>query len=363
MTSVPGPWVRSVGTAVPPHCVDQETLIAAFRELWAAALQPRAPRGAAPRRRASAAGTWRCRSSEYPALERFSRRATTPGSAWRIELGERAVRGRWRAAGLAPTDVDHLFFVTVTGIATPSHRRAAGEPARAAPRRQAHARSSGSAAWPAPPALRARQRLRCARFPDRWRVLLAVELCSLTLQREDLSIPNIIASRPVRRRRRGGGPRRRPARAAGGPRVVATPLGLLPGHRARHGLGRGRHRLQGRALARRCPSSSASTSAADVDGFLADAGAATRATSRTGSRTPAGPKVLAGVRGRRWSCRPRRSQPLVGLAAQRSATSPRPRCSSCSRELLAASEARPGDLGLLMAMGPGFCAELVLLQW
>ncbi len=32
-------------------------------------------------------------------------------------------------------------------------------------------------------------------------------------------------------------------------------------------------------------------------------------------------------------------------------------------ELLASGEARPGDLGLLMAMGPGFCAELVLLRW
>jgi len=32
-------------------------------------------------------------------------------------------------------------------------------------------------------------------------------------------------------------------------------------------------------------------------------------------------------------------------------------------ELLAANEARPGDLGMLMAMGPGFCAELVLLRW
>ena len=30
---------------------------------------------------------------------------------------------------------------------------------------------------------------------------------------------------------------------------------------------------------------------------------------------------------------------------------------------LAAGEARPGDLGLLAAMGPGFAAELVLLRW
>ena len=32
-------------------------------------------------------------------------------------------------------------------------------------------------------------------------------------------------------------------------------------------------------------------------------------------------------------------------------------------DLLASDAARPGDLGLLAAMGPGFCAELVLLEW
>ena len=32
-------------------------------------------------------------------------------------------------------------------------------------------------------------------------------------------------------------------------------------------------------------------------------------------------------------------------------------------ELLVSGDPRPGDLGVLMAMGPGFCAELVLLRW
>jgi alkylresorcinol/alkylpyrone synthase len=32
-------------------------------------------------------------------------------------------------------------------------------------------------------------------------------------------------------------------------------------------------------------------------------------------------------------------------------------------ELLESKQARPGEWGLLMAMGPGFCAELVLLRW
>ena len=32
-------------------------------------------------------------------------------------------------------------------------------------------------------------------------------------------------------------------------------------------------------------------------------------------------------------------------------------------DLLASGEPRPGDHGLLVAMGPGFCAEMVLLRW
>jgi alkylresorcinol/alkylpyrone synthase len=32
-------------------------------------------------------------------------------------------------------------------------------------------------------------------------------------------------------------------------------------------------------------------------------------------------------------------------------------------ELIDSGDAQPGDLGVLMAMGPGFCAELVLLKW
>ena len=32
-------------------------------------------------------------------------------------------------------------------------------------------------------------------------------------------------------------------------------------------------------------------------------------------------------------------------------------------DLLEAKVAKPGDIGLMMAMGPGFCSELVLLRW
>jgi hypothetical protein len=55
--------------------------------------------------------------------------------------------------------------------------------------------------------------------------------------------------RPLRRRRGGRGPGRwRPASAPRGAPGGGDPLGLLPGHRVGHGLGRDRLRLQDRAL-------------------------------------------------------------------------------------------------------------------
>ncbi|HKQ68393.1 MAG TPA: 3-oxoacyl-[acyl-carrier-protein] synthase III C-terminal domain-containing protein, partial [Polyangiaceae bacterium] len=32
-------------------------------------------------------------------------------------------------------------------------------------------------------------------------------------------------------------------------------------------------------------------------------------------------------------------------------------------DLLESRAAAPGDYGVMLAMGPGFCSELVLLQW
>ncbi|MGK0435382.1 MAG: alkylresorcinol/alkylpyrone synthase, partial [Planctomycetota bacterium] len=32
-------------------------------------------------------------------------------------------------------------------------------------------------------------------------------------------------------------------------------------------------------------------------------------------------------------------------------------------ETLRQNPGKPGDRGLMMAMGPGFCSELLLLQW
>ena len=47
----------------------------------------------------------------------------------------------------------------------------------------------------------------------------------------------------------------------------------------------------------------------------------------------------------------------------RSATCPRPRCCTCSPTCSPRTQPGSGEPAVMLAMGPGFCSELVLLRW
>jgi alkylresorcinol/alkylpyrone synthase len=129
--------------------------------------------------------------AEYPDLVSFRAR----NDAWTkaaVDLGERAVKDATAAAGLDLKDLSHIFFVTVTGLATPSiDARLCNRLGLKSDIRRTPIFGLGCVAGAAGIA-RMSDWLRG--FPGSHAVLLAVELCSLTLQREDLSIANIIAS-------------------------------------------------------------------------------------------------------------------------------------------------------------------------
>ena len=119
MRPAPGPWVRSVGTALPPNWVDQETLISIFREHWARE-HFNVERIEELHRSVQVGGRYLALPLEkYLPLERFSERNEAFNQV-SLDLGEQAVRRALDLAGIQPRDVDHLFFVTVTGIATAS---------------------------------------------------------------------------------------------------------------------------------------------------------------------------------------------------------------------------------------------------
>jgi alkylresorcinol/alkylpyrone synthase len=98
----------------------------------------------------------------------------------------------------------------------------------------------------------------------------------------------------------------------------------------------------------------------DVDHFLRDHGLS-RADIRYWAAHTGGPKVLKALE---------EALELPPDALARSWASLRDAGNMSSASvlfvlgaILDAREARPGDWGLMLAMGPGFCAELVLLQW
>ena len=356
MPSASGPFVRSAGTALPPHYADQETLIASFRTHWAKehfnverleelhrAVQVGGRHLAVP-------------LDDYPGLVDLKSR----NDAWirvATDVGEQAVRTALGRAGLRPADVDHLFFVTVTGIATPSiDARLMNRLGLRPDVKRTPIFGLGCVAGAAGTA-RASDVLRA--FPDQVAVLLSVELCSLTLQREDHSIANIIASGLF-----GDGAAalvlsgaERPA--PGAPRIIDTRSVFYPDSERVMGwdVVNGGFKV---VLSARVPEVVCAHVRQDVGDFLAAHGLRTRDIRHWIAHT-GGPKVLEAFES---------PLELPEGALDRSWMSLREtgNLSSASvlfvlDSLLASGEARPGDFGLLMAMGPGFCSELVLLRW
>ena len=348
------PRILSVAKSLPPHYVEQEALLAAFRELWGEK-HFNLERLEQLHRAVRVGGRHLALPLEaYQELESFAARNT----AWieaAVAVGTDAVRSALLAADLSPSQVDHLYFVTVTGIATPSVDARLVEPlGLRADVKRAPIFGLGCVAGAAGLA-RVADVLRAV--PGEVAVLLAVELCSLTLQREDLSIQNIIASGLFGDGAAAvvldGGARNR------GPRIVATRSVFYPGTERAMGwdvVDSGFKVVLSPAV----PQLIRDNLRSDVDSFLQARGLR-RQDIRHWICHTGGPRVLEAVE---------EALELPGPALRRSWESLQNigNLSSASvlfvlSDLLASGEARPGDTGLLLAMGPGFCSELVLLEW
>jgi alkylresorcinol/alkylpyrone synthase len=348
------PRVLSAEKALPPHYVDQETLLAAFRAHWGQK-HFNLDRLEQLHRAVRVGGRHLALPlAEYPALESFAAR----NAAWTrvaVEVGEAAVRNALLAADVAPAQVDHLFFVTVTGIATPSiDARLVERLGLRSDVKRVPIFGLGCVAGAAGIA-RASDMLRGA--PGETAVLLAVELCSLTLQRDDLSIPNIIASGLFGDGAAAvvldGGAR------AKGPRIAATRSVFYPGTERVMGWDVVESGLKV-VLSSGVPQLVRERLRGDVDAFLS-AHALKRADIAHVICHSGGPKVLEAVEEALELPREKlqRSWDSLQTAGNLSSAS----VLFVLSDLLASGEARAGDKGLLVAMGPGFCSELVLLEW
>lgn len=342
------PAVAAVRLAFPPHRYGQDELASALVDF------------AGPEFRNFAAGSGvQARNIALP-LSRYSRLSgfTEANDAYldvALELGERALRAAFDEAEIAPSEVDVIFSTTVTGLAVPSlEARLATRLGMRSDVKRVPLFGLGCAAGAAGMA-RMHDYLRA--FPGHVAVLLAVELCSLTIQRQDHSMANLAAANLF-----GDGAGAVIAigsgRAPAGPTLLATHSRLYPdtGDVLGWDIGADGFRI---VLSAEVATVIEKYLGDDVRRFLDGLGLST-ADIATWICHTGGPRVIEAVEN---------TLDLPVHALDRTRKSLRDNGNLSSVSVLDVLRANlddpppPGSYGLMMAMGPGFCSELVLLGW
>lgn len=351
--------VVAAAPALPRNRYDQRTLTDAFAEV---VLAPGADRRVLERLHEATSVRHRHLAlpiEEYARLDGFGA-ANDAFIEVGTDLGEEAVRAALAAVDLDAADVDVLMTTSVTGVAAPSLD------ARLVPRlglrpdvRRVPIFGLGCVAGAAGVA---RLHDMLSGDPDGVAVLLSVELCSLTIQRDDASMANLVGSGLF-----GDGAsavvvvgeRRAAAMGVAAPRVVATRSRFYPDTERVMGwdIGGSGFRI---VLSASVADVVEEHLGQDVTGFLGDHDLKVDDIGPWVAH-PGGPKVLhamarslglrPGALDRTW-----RSLERVGNLS-----------SSSVLHVLADTLADPppaaGEHGVMLAMGPGFCSEMVLLRW
>lgn len=347
--------ISSVGTAFPNFRYSQQEIADALCANWGSRLEePRLLR----RLHANCGVSYRnlvLPLEEYPRLQDFG----AANDVWirgAVDCGKRAVQCALLKAQCAASDVSSIFFTTVTGIASPTiDARLINLLPFPTDVKRTPIFGLGCVAGAAGIA-RAADYL-CG-HPEEIVLLLSVELCSLTWQANDTSLANLISSGLFADGAaavilKGSN---LPCR---GPRIVAT----------RSCFYRDTERVMGWnlvstgfriVLSPEVPNVVAENLRSDVDLFLASEGLSLQQISSVICHS-GGPKVLKAVE-------KTLDLPLDALEPSWRSLNEVGNLSAASvlvvlGEYLERHPGQPGKYSLLVAMGPAFCAELVLLQW
>ena len=348
--------IASAGVALPAHYYDQSTLTSYLAEVWK-------DHPEVVRRLDTLHGNVGVegRHLSIP-LEQYASLRTFGdfNDAWiraAVDLGERAVRQALERANLEPRDVDAIFFSTVTGICSPSidaklvNRMQLRPDIKRIPMFGLGCVAGASAVSRAADYVRG--------HPDQVAVVLTIELCSFTWQRDDKTVANLISSGLFGDGAAAAivvGAKRPDGR---GPRIVDTRSVFYPDTEDVMGW-----RISERGfrivLSPAVPTVARENIGRDVDAFLKEH-RLTRADIGSWVCHPGGPKVLGAVRDAleisdddlalSWESLRRvgnLSSASVLLILEATIERARP---------------KPGTRGVMLAMGPAFCSELLLLEW
>jgi alkylresorcinol/alkylpyrone synthase len=347
--------IAGVASAFPEHQYDQRILLSALQRHWG----PKLDNPVFMERLQARVGV-NSRHLALPLEEYYDLKTWGKANNHWIEvatqLGEKALCGALTRAGFGPSDLGAIFFVSITGISSPSiDARLVNRMGLPVNIKRVPIFGLGCVAGAAGISRAADSVLA---YPKQVAAVLAVELCSLTLQQDDLSVANLISSGLF-----GDGAGAvvvaGAERESGGPQILATRSVFYPN--SEHVMGWDISEKGFRiVLSREVPEVVHDHLAADVDAFLEDEGLS-RSDIGSWVLHTGGPRVLEATAAAldlkedalaaSWDCL-RRTGNLSSASVL-----------VVLEEVMMKRRPAPGAYSLLAAMGPGFCSELVLLRW
>jgi alkylresorcinol/alkylpyrone synthase len=349
--------IVSTASAFPPHYYSQDELLEGLRQFWGDRIEkPEVLRRL--HRHVGVDGRYLSIPKEEYLTMRTWGEANHHWIRTAVDLGEKAVGGALAAAGLEGRNLSAFFFTSVTGICSPSvdalliNKMGLCSNIRRVPIFGLGCVAGASGISRAADYVKA--------YPDQFAVVLSVELCSLTIQREDLSMANLISSGLF-----GDGAAAvivagaESGTTSNGPQILATRSVFYPDTEEMMGwdISEKGFRI---VLSREVPNLVRKNLAQNVDDFLASRGLV-RSDIGSWVLHTGGPKILEataealalnnGQLDASWDCL-RRTGNLSSASVL-----------VVLEEVMKNRRPAPGTLGILAAMGPGFCSEFVLLEW
>lgn len=276
-----------------------------------------------------------------------------------LALGRRAAESALARAGLTARDLDHIVYVSTTGIATPSLDARLSLALGCRPECRRTPLWGLGCAGGAAGLARARD---LALADGGARVLLvAVELCSLTFRMEDVDKRNLVATSLFADGAAAAvveGPRAARANGAGGLELIGSHSTLWPDTIGMMGWtvsGRGLHVVFSRDI----PSFVRERVRPSLEGFLHAHGLSLEGPLHVAAH-PGGAKVLEAYA-------EALGQPAAAFTHAREVlreygNMSSPTCLFVLERQLASGEIGPGEPVLVSALGPGFAAEYVLAR-